>query len=165
MAGGAMSALTPSVRFEYEWEPAVDVRSAELASTWARFEMWVGDRCVTQVEDAASGSGRRSIYCSLYPLAEWIAFNWWALEAYVRPSALEPEAWSYRRLVGRHSNDSRWLRQHNIRAAGDGFLWPNLSIIPEGEVSDRSCCAPWGTTVLEPKLAQLVQRRIPSARA
>ncbi len=115
--------------------PAGQVRSAELASTWARLEVWVGDRCVTQVEDAASGSARRSIYCSLYPLAEWIAFNWWALEAYVRPSALAPEAWSYSRLAGRHSNDSRWLRQQNMRAAGDGFLWPNLAIIPEGQVA------------------------------
>ncbi len=130
-----MSTTSPAVRFEYEWEPAEDVRSAEFASTWARLEMWVGDRCVTQVEDAASRSARRSIYCPLYPLAEWIAFNWWALEAYVRPSALEPEAWSYSRLAGRHSNDSWWLRRQNMRAAGDGFLWPNLAIIPEGEVA------------------------------
>jgi hypothetical protein len=70
-----MSTTSPAVRFEYEWEPAEDVRSAEFASTWARLEMWVGDRCVTQVEDAASRSARRSIYCPLYPLAEWIAFG------------------------------------------------------------------------------------------
>lgn len=25
-----------------------------------------------------------------------------------------------------------WVRHHNLRGAGDGFIWPNLSLLPEG---------------------------------
>ncbi|MCA2186306.1 hypothetical protein [Nonomuraea cavernae] len=51
----------------------------ELRQTWARIEISVGAEYVTLLEDLESGSSRRSIYCPLYPLAEWAAYNWWSL--------------------------------------------------------------------------------------
>jgi hypothetical protein len=108
-----------ALRFTYEWERGDGVATPELAATWARLEVWVGSECVTRVEDILTGSARRSIYCSLYPLAEWIAFNWWPLTANIRPAAFPKQA----RL---------WGRQHNFRAAADGFIWPNLMLWPQG---------------------------------
>lgn len=128
-----MSVEPQSLRFAYEWEPADGVRAPELAATWCRLEIWVGADCVSWVEDRTSGSTRRSIYCSLYPLAEWIAFNWWFLQAHVRPSALGPAHWSFSRLRANGAREHGWLRHHNLRAAGDGFRWPNLTVVPEGE--------------------------------
>lgn len=117
-----------SLRLTYEWESADGVVAPELKATWARFEAWVGSECVTQVEDAASNSARRSIYVPLYPVAEWIAYNWWLLSAHARPAGA---------FVPRHVRTPvqlpLWLRGHNLRGAGDGFLWPNLSIVPEGK--------------------------------
>jgi hypothetical protein len=55
-----------------EWLEAPGVTTPELAATWARYEIWVGDRCITQVE-AADGTFRRSVYGSIYPLAQWVA--------------------------------------------------------------------------------------------
>lgn len=127
-----MTAESPSLRFEYEWEPADGVRATELAATWCRLEIWVGSDCVSRIEDRESGSTRRSLYCSLYPLAEWIAYNWWAIQADVRPTALRPHQWSFSQLRENGAHEHAWLRHHNLRAAGDGFLWPNMTILPEG---------------------------------
>jgi hypothetical protein len=51
----------------------------ELAATLARLEIRVGSKWPTIVEEGRNGSIRRSINVSLYPLAEWIVFNWWTL--------------------------------------------------------------------------------------
>jgi hypothetical protein len=115
------------LRLSYEWESGDGVAAPELNATWVRLEIWVGSECVTQVEDAASHSARRSIYCSLYPIAEWISYNWWLLKAHARPAG----AFVPRRERPTHL--PTWLKSHNLREAGDGFLWPDLSIIPEGE--------------------------------
>src|SRR6266702_5999609 len=74
------------LNLRWEWEPAPAVRAAELRATLARLEISVGPDCITLVEDRESQSSRRSIYCSLYPIAEWVAFNWWFLRADARPA-------------------------------------------------------------------------------
>jgi hypothetical protein len=74
------------IKITWEWEPAESVRTPEHRATWARIEIKVGSDLVTLVEDRGSGSSRRSIYCPLYPLAEWVAYNWWFLLADTRPS-------------------------------------------------------------------------------
>lgn len=109
-----------------EWLPAPGVSTPELAATWARYEVWVEGRCVTQVE-ATDGTFRRSVYGSLYPLAEWIASNWWLLSSHIRPTGVDA-----RYCTWENSDTQPWLEFHNFRAAGDGMAWPNLTILPEG---------------------------------
>lgn len=126
----------PELKIKWEWEPGELVRAPEHAATWARIEIWVGADCVTLVEDIASGSSRRSIYCPLYPLAEWVAYSWWHLMADARPARevgmrLRGAEGSHQKVLGR-------LQRHSIRASGDGFLWPNLLIVPEGRQSRLS---------------------------
>lgn len=118
-----------NLKIEWEWEPASAIRAPELRATFARLRVNVGDDCLTLVEDRESGSSRRSIAVSLYPLAEWIAYNWWFLRAQSRHSAdprLANSSFSGSGL------DVKNYQRHNIRNAGDGFLWPNLFILPEG---------------------------------
>jgi hypothetical protein len=116
-----------------EWLEAPGVTTPELAATWARYEIWVGDRCITQVE-AADGTFRRSVYGSLYPLAQWIASNWWLLTAHVRPSAVEARYWTWQNV-----REYPWLSDHNFRGAGDGMSWPDLTVVAEGAVT----CIVW----------------------
>src|SRR5690242_9624003 len=97
-----------SFTLRYEWESAEEVRAPELAATWARLEIWAGEECITQVEDLASKSPRRSIYCSLYPLAEWVAYSWWLLRAHTRLAGTV----FHRRSAIQRLNA---LRQHNVR--------------------------------------------------
>jgi hypothetical protein len=112
-----------------EWLDAPGVSTPELAATWARYEIWIGAECVTRVEEQ-DGTFRRSVYGSLYPLAEWIASNWWVLGHDIRPSAVESRYWTWRSL-----RTQPWLIQHNLRGAGDGMAWPNLTLVPEGAVT------------------------------
>ncbi len=124
-----MTASEPVLQFRWEWEDAPSVRSPELRATWARLEVWVGGDCVSRVEDVQSESARRSIYVPLYPLAEWIAYNWWLLRADGRPSSLLVRPGAIARF---HSRARELLRRHSLRAAGDGFSWPDLVFVPEG---------------------------------
>ncbi|MGI8803735.1 MAG: ImmA/IrrE family metallo-endopeptidase [Solirubrobacteraceae bacterium] len=126
-----MIGSTNGFRLLSEWDRPDGVAAPELAATWARLEMWADSTCITQVEDAEVGSARRGIYCSLYPLAEWVAFNWWLLQAHARPASLGPSssAWS----AQRGTSHPAWLKHHNIRAAGDGFAWPDLAVLPSGD--------------------------------
>jgi len=130
-----VNAASDTFRLRWEWDLPDGVASPELAATWARLEMWVGSDCVTRVEELGSGSTRRSLYGSLYPLAEWIAFNWWFLDANLRPASLGPRALSFDALGRNGDNRPSWLQHHNLRAVGEGFAWPNLTILPEGDVT------------------------------
>jgi IrrE N-terminal-like domain len=112
-----------------EWLEAPGVTTPELAATWARYEIWLGGRCVTQVE-TADGTFRRSVYGSLYPLAHWIASNWWLLISHARPSAVDTNYWTWRNV-----RNYPWLAEHNFRGAGDGMAWPDLTLVPEGAIS------------------------------
>ena len=122
--------MTASFDFRIEWQDAPGVTTPELAATWARYDLWIGGRCVTQVE-TADGTYRRGVYGSLYPLASWIASNWWLLTSHVRPTAIDTRSWSWQYLRAQP-----WLRYHNFRAAGDGMAWPDLTVVPEGAVAE-----------------------------
>lgn len=119
------------LKIRWEWEPGESARVREHAATWARIEIWVGADCVTLVEDVESGSSRRSIYCPLYPLAEWIAYSWWSLQVDARPAREFGFRWPGINSDQQKSHSR--LRRHSIRASGDGFLWPSLLIVPEGK--------------------------------
>jgi hypothetical protein len=113
-------------RIDVEWDSAPGVATPEFAATWARLAIWIGSQSATTVEDSA-GSYRRSVYTSVYPLAEWIAFNWWSLISEVRPSALPVSLWSWANVA-----DHEWLRRHNLRSVGSGMPWPDLTVVSEG---------------------------------
>lgn len=71
------------------------------------------------MEDKSTRGIRDAIYGPLYPLAEWIATNWWALLY---------EVASPTRLAG-----GEYVRRHNTAAASEGFALPSLRVQPEGE--------------------------------
>lgn len=95
------------LRFEWDWESAPEVRTPELRATWATLQIDVGDVAATLVEDRSSRSGlRRRINVPTYPLAEWIAYGWWALTS--------PTPASHKGFC--------------LADAGDGFPWPDLRL-------------------------------------
>jgi IrrE N-terminal-like domain len=116
------------LRIEWEWEAAPLIKAPELRATFARLRIFVDDDCVTLVEDRESASSRRSIACSLYPLAEWIAYNWWFLQANNRPASALSAFRSRRELPPKVR---RQWQLHGVRGAGDGFLWPDLFVLPD----------------------------------
>lgn len=108
-----------SLNFRFDWDTLDEsILAPELRTTWARLEVWVAGRCITFVEDLPSRSIRRSLSVPLYPIAEWIAFNWCLL-----------------RFNGRTRQDPGHLDRRNLRSAGDGITWPDIEIVPAGEMT------------------------------
>lgn len=125
-----MTQSSRTLDIQAHWERAPGVTSADLAATWCALEIRINDRPVTLIEDARGGGLRRWVHTSAYPLAEWIAANWWTLQQHVRPSAMPVSSWRWSEV-----RRAPWLRMHNLRAAGDGMPWPDLTLVPEGEVT------------------------------
>ncbi|MGH8910077.1 MAG: hypothetical protein ACRD0K_27175 [Egibacteraceae bacterium] len=101
---------------------------ARVARDVGRFEIRLNDESLSNVEDAESGTTRRSLFLPLYPLAEWIAHNWWYLQHHSRPANVPTRYWTFRAQV--RGAGSEWLAHHNLRAVGDGFPWPDLTLVP-----------------------------------
>lgn len=124
-----MVEVTSAFEIEISWERAPGVTSPEIGATWARMVVKVDGRVVTLLS-GADGTPRSGLYISAYPLAEWIAFNWWALTNEVQVSSVPSAEWTWA-----CATPNSWLQRHNLRAAGGGMQWPDLTIVPEGAVT------------------------------
>lgn len=84
-------------------------------ATLAELEIAVGGHLATEVEDLLARTVRRSARLSAYDLALWLAANWWRLR-------WEPE-----------KSDLGWEMSHKVGAAGGGYVWPDLTLVGDGE--------------------------------
>jgi len=109
------------VRFEIDWTEAVDYGIPEHDKTFANFSIHVGDNCVTEYVAGENGERRirEFIHRPLYPLAEWIAENWWNL--------------LYEAFTQGKTSRKDYSHRHNLRYARSGFALPDLEFQPEGE--------------------------------
>ncbi|MGH9066499.1 MAG: hypothetical protein ACRD0J_03120 [Acidimicrobiales bacterium] len=115
------------LRFHLEWYPTGgEVRAPELAATWARLDIEVGDRHPTIVEDVGSGAIRRSIVVSAFPLAEWVTYHWWAL-------LYDGGKDARTQLAETASERIETAESNSLRSVGDGFAWPDLSVRRDGD--------------------------------
>lgn len=103
------------LKFEFEWQDPGGVRGPELASTWARFEARLDEVWITECQDLRAQTVRKGIYIPLYPIAEWLASNWWSLwfEDRARPTSTSFE-------------------RHALGTAREGFALPDARLWPEG---------------------------------
>lgn len=69
------------LRLEFDWQDPGGARGEELRATWASLAIYIDCQPVTEVLDERTRSVRNRIYLPLFPLAEWIADNWWFLQA------------------------------------------------------------------------------------
>jgi len=77
---------------------------------------------VTQLIDGRSRALREAVYGPLYPLAEWVAMNWWSLRHEVETS-----------------QTGRWrtyAKRHSLRAVGEGFALPDLRVKARGRFTE-----------------------------
>ncbi len=89
------------------------------ATTWASLSISIDEKPVTEVLDSRTKSVRSRVFLPLFPLAEWIADNWWFLQT-------ETE--------GRDSPRSiDFDRRHNLRWAREGFALPSVRFVTLGD--------------------------------
>lgn len=104
--------------FTTDWQDGEGLRGAELAATFASLRIDVQGQPLTQVLDRRARTVRDHIFVPLYPIAEWLASNWWF-------------------LVHEHENrvkreDSAFRRRHSLGTSTDGYALPNLTIVASG---------------------------------
>jgi hypothetical protein len=109
----------PDLAFEFEWVDSGGARGPELRATWARLEMTAAGEVITRVQDQQTRSVRDGLYLPLYPVAEWIASNWWRLLYEGPPPHL--------------ADGNGYSSRHCLAEAGEGFALPALSLEPQGE--------------------------------
>ncbi len=97
-----------------DWE-LLEVGAPEERACFAAIGIFSGQLCLTQAEDILVNRVRRRVHLSAYKLAEWLAWNWWRLRWEPRSQAMD------------------WKLSHNMTTIGDGYVWPNITIISDGE--------------------------------
>ena len=98
---------------------ALDSGSAEERATFGLFSMTANERLLTEGVDTADQKLSHGPHVSGYPLAEWIAWNWWRLR------------WELDR-PGAEDGACRWDFAHRMSTIGDGYLWPDITIFSDG---------------------------------
>lgn len=124
-----------SFRFEYDWVDPEDANGPELSATWASLKIVAYDSIVTRVVDGRAKTVRDSIYVSIYPLAEWLATNWWFLAT---------EYPNREKLI-----DPCFRRRHSLSSGREGYALPDLQITSYGGRTNLiwNRCAPEWTKV------------------
>jgi hypothetical protein len=109
-----------------EWQEAPGVRDPLLAQTWARLEFRLDGRPMTRYWSDRASSLRDGVYGSVFPLAEWIANNWWSL--LYEGLRHHPAEVSARTERPRATEARQWLRRHNLFTCREGMAYPDLTI-------------------------------------
>lgn len=109
-----------------EWQEAPGVRDPLLAQTWARLEFRLDGRPMTRYWSDRARSLRDGVYGSVFPLAEWIANNWWSLM--FEGLRHHPAEVSARTERPRATEARQWLRRHNLFTCREGMAYPDLTI-------------------------------------
>jgi len=108
-----------NLRFDFEWQDPAGARGEELRATWASLSILIDDSPVTELQDRQTKSVRTSVFLPLFPLAEWLADNWWFLQSEVeRPDT---------------ARSCEFDRRHNLRWAREGFVLPSLRFVTLGK--------------------------------
>ena len=120
------------LNFHADWQNGEGIRGAELAATFASLQIDVRGKLLTQVFDTRARTVRDHIFVPLYPIAEWLASNWWFI------------AFEYENIVKK--GHPAFSRRHTLGIGADGYALPNLTITASGALTqlrwgDRS--SPW----------------------
>ena len=129
----------PTLEFDLDWVDAEGIRGPELASTWAAFRIRLGDSTITRALDERAKTTREFLFLPLYPLAEWLATNWWFL--------------SHEFKNPNKSTDADFHERHSLAAGREGYALPNLDFVSWGSITRltwRTESLPWArVTFLE----------------
>ena len=82
----------------------------------AELSIEAGNATVTAVVDRRNRSYRDHVIVPLYHVAEWLVTNWWHIWYEVADTREQRPDFEFR---------------HNLAFAGDGFVLPNLHLVPE----------------------------------
>lgn len=104
-----------SIRFRFNWVDAGPSSDSLARDTMATLSIEARDKVVTAVLDRRNRSYRDHVVVPLYHVAEWLIANWWHIWYEVADTREQRREFEFR---------------HNLAFAGDGFVLPNLYVVP-----------------------------------
>ncbi|WP_421620850.1 hypothetical protein [Alkalilimnicola ehrlichii] len=111
--------MSDTLRFDWEWLAYPEL-PAEEAVTFADLTIRLNDKAMTRLYDVAAKTERDNLFAAAYPLAQFLAENWWRIRWEPAPASLS-------------NAGPQWRLAHNIAAAGAGYVWPNITFHGDGE--------------------------------
>ena len=96
-------------------------------STWAEFRLHVANQCVTEHRKRDGGTVSKAIHIPVFPIAEWIVQNWWALLYEPCRGETPPKENSEWSLATR-----QWLARHCIRTSESALVLPYFHLFSVG---------------------------------
>ncbi len=108
-----------NLQFDFEWQDPAEAKGDELRATWASLSIRIDGNPVTELQDKQTKAVRTRVFLPLFPLAEWLADNWWFLRSEVGRSGA--------------SMSRDFDRRHNLRWAREGFVLPSLRFLSLGD--------------------------------
>ena len=108
----------PQLSFETDWVEAEGINGPELSATWASLRIRADDATITRVLDTRAQTVRDFVYVPLYPLAEWLATNWWFL--------------TYEFGNPTKESDPAFYRRHALGPNREGYAFPALEVVSSG---------------------------------
>lgn len=97
-----------------DWE-TLNEGSPEEIACFAQVRITLNNVFLSEGHDPFVGRVRKASLLSAYHLAEWFAWNWWRLR-------WEP-----------NGPGAGWRFAHAMPTIGEGYVWPNATIFPDGE--------------------------------
>lgn len=107
-----------AVRFSTAWQDGEGIRGEELSATFASLRIDVAGHRLTHVLDHRAQTTRSSVFVPLYPVAEWLATNWW----FLNHESENPQK----------KSDPAFSHRHSWSAGTDGYALPDLTITTTG---------------------------------
>ena len=107
-----------SIRIDFDWVETQ--RSPDVISQHSMAELFieVDNSIVTRVFDRDQRSLRDRIVVPMFSIAEWLVYNWWHLFYEVGNNGEQRQDFASR---------------HDLAFAGDGFVYPSLTLTPKSE--------------------------------
>lgn len=119
--------MPKSLSIECDFIAQPGAADAIEARTWADLRIRAGDICATRIFDRETEAARERIFIPAYPVARWIASNWWAI---INEPARSENSAETGGLSG--FANTGWAKRHCFRWADSGVMLPNLCIHADG---------------------------------
>lgn len=108
--------MNASCRFDWDWVEAAQAPDDPARETLATLVIEAGDQTVTSVLDRRHGIYRRHVVVPLLVVAEWLVSHWLHI---------------WHEIEDTNEQRPDFESRHNLAFAGDGFVLPDLTMIPE----------------------------------
>ncbi len=106
--------MQPGLTITADWEH-LEEGTPEERACFSAVGIYFDNHCLSEGRDGFVNRIRTEPLLSAYHLAEWLAWNWWRLR------------WEPR------SNAPDWAFAHRMATIGEGYVWPNITIVSDGE--------------------------------